>query len=245
MSNRPGVRRSQQLLVAAAALTSLVVVAPAASAAVAPRYVRSIGGGMSGHAEMYPSGLDMDDAGTIYVADTGDDQIQAYTASGTLSWVVGSRGSKALGRYSNPRDVAYQSGKVYVADTGYKRVQVLDADTGAALNAWSYNFGTIMGISAGVDAAGSPIILVAETHSNTIKVFTPGGSLIRTVGEPGAGNGQLGGLETQPRTRPAGSMWRTTRTIGSRSSRPAARGCSTGVARAATPGRCCVRTAST
>ena len=147
---------------------------------------------MSGHAEMYPSGLDMDDAGTIYVADTGDDQIQAYDASGALSWVVGSRGAKALGRYSNPRDVAYQGGKVYVADTGYKRVQVLDADTGAALNAWGQSFGTIMGISAGVDAAGSPVILVAETSSNTIKVFTPGGSLIRTIGTPGAGNGQLG-----------------------------------------------------
>ena len=164
---------------------------PGVAAPVAPTYTRSIGGGTAGHAQMYPSGLDMDDAGTIYVADTGDDEVEAYDGSGDELWVTGSRGPKALGRFDNPRDVAYRAGRVYVADTGYKRVQVLDAATGEALSAWSHPFGTIMGISAGVDGSGSPIILVAEVNTSTIKVFTPGGSLIRTVGGPGSGNGDL------------------------------------------------------
>lgn len=175
-------------------LVSLVVAVatPARAAPAAPAYVRSIGGGTAGHAQMYPSGLDMDGVGNIYVADTGDDEVQAYDPAGNLLWEVGSRGPKALGRFDNPRDVAYQGGKVYVADTGYKRVQVLDAGTGAALGQWSHPFGTIMGISAGVEADGSPIILVAEVSSSTIKLLTPGGALIRTVGQPGSGNGQLG-----------------------------------------------------
>jgi DNA-binding beta-propeller fold protein YncE len=140
---------------------------------------------------MYPSGLDMGGAGTIYVADTGDDEVEAYDASGDELWVTGSRGPKALGRFDNPRDVAYHAGRVYVADTGYKRVQVLDAATGQALNAWSHPFVTIMGISAGVDASGSPVILVAEVSSSTIKVFTPAGALVRTIGGPGSGAGDL------------------------------------------------------
>ena len=174
-----------------AALSAVAVHSPAAADPVAPVFVRSIGGGTAGHAQMYPSGLDMDDAGNIYVADTGDDEVEAYDDSGDELWVTGSRGPKALGRFDNPRDVAYQAGKLYVADTGYKRVQVLDAVTGQALNAWSHPFGTIMGISAGVDAAGSPVILVAEVSSSTIKVFTPAGTLVRTVGRPGTGDGEL------------------------------------------------------
>jgi tripartite motif-containing protein 71 len=172
-------------------ITSIAGAIPATAVPVAPTYVRSIGGGTAGHAQMYPSGLDMDGAGNIYVADTGDDEIQAYDAAGDLLWVTGSRGPKALGRFGNPRDVAFHAGKVYVADTGYKRVQVLDADTGEALSAWTHAFGTIMGISAGVDGAGAPVILVAEVSTSRIKVFTPSGGLIRAVGGPGTGNGDL------------------------------------------------------
>jgi tripartite motif-containing protein 71 len=187
----PRMRSPRALVLLVAVVMGAASAGPATADPVAPTYVRSIGGGTAGHAQMYPSGLDMDDARTIYVADTGDDEVEAYGVSGDLLWAIGSRGPKALGRFDNPRDVAYLAGKVYVADTGYKRVQVLDADTGQALNAWGYPFGTIMGISAGVDGSGSPIILVAEVNTSTIKVFTPGGSLIRTVGGQGSGNGDL------------------------------------------------------
>lgn len=185
------IRLASGIVIGMIAVASITGVPSVMAAPVAPTYVRSIGGGTAGHAQMYPSGLDMDDAGNIYVADTGDDEIQAYDAAGDLLWVTGSRGSKALGRFGNPRDVAYHAGKVYVADTGYKRVQVLDADTGLALTAWNHTFGTIMGISSGVDGSGSPVILVAEVSSSSIKVFTPGGTLIRSVGRPGTGNGDL------------------------------------------------------
>ena len=191
LTTGPHTRSPRILLLFAALVAGGMASSPAVAAPVAPTYTRSIGGGTAGHAQMYPSGLDMDDAGTIYVADTGDDEVEAYDGSGDELWVTGSRGPKALGRFDNPRDVAYRAGRVYVADTGYKRVQVLDAATGEALSAWSHPFGTIMGISAGVDGSGSPIILVAEVNTSTIKVFTPGGSLIRTVGGPGSGNGDL------------------------------------------------------
>jgi hypothetical protein len=71
---------------------------------------------------------------------------------------------------------------VYVCDTGYSRVQVLDAGTGNVVTVWSRRFGSIIGISAGVDASGTDVILVAENTANTIRVFTPSGTLIRSIG---------------------------------------------------------------
>lgn len=163
--------------------------------AVGPTYVDTIGGGSRGHAEMYPSGLDTDRLGNVFVADTGDDQIQRYDPTGSLVWRRGTRGTKGPGRFENPRDVAVHARKVYVADTGYNRVQVLNAKDGSVHSVWDTRFGTIMGISAGVDGDGNPIILVSESSANTIRVFTPSGTLIRSVGNgPGNGPGQLNGV---------------------------------------------------
>jgi tripartite motif-containing protein 71 len=176
----------------AANYTVTVSHSPGATASGPPEYVATIGGGGAGHAEMYPSGVDVDPSGNVYVADTGDDQVQKYDANGQLLWTTGSRGPKAPGRFENPRDVAFLNGKVYVADTGYNRVQVLNASDGSVSTVWSTRFGTIMGISAGVDGGGNAVILVSESSANTIRVYTPGGALIRSVGSgPGNGHGQL------------------------------------------------------
>jgi hypothetical protein len=165
------------------------------AAAEAPTYVDTIGGGNAGHADMYPSGVDVDAAGNIYVADTGDDQVKSYGPGGGLRWVSGSRGTKAPGRFENPRDVAFLNGKVYIADTGYNRVQVIDAADGSVDSIWGAKFEAIMGISAGVSGTGSDVILVSESITHTVQVYTPGGSLIRSVGSgPGAGAGQLNGV---------------------------------------------------
>jgi tripartite motif-containing protein 71 len=158
------------------------------AARIAPRYVDTVGGGTKGHAAMYPSGLDVDGAGNVYVADTGDDQIQKYNSSGRRVWVVGKRGSRAAG-FENPRDVAVHSGKVYVADTGFNRVRVLRASDGSFLSEWPRRFGTIMGISVGVNGQGNRIVLVSESSANLIQIFSLTGTFIRSVG-----GGRLNGV---------------------------------------------------
>jgi tripartite motif-containing protein 71 len=163
----------------------------AAGGTVPPTYVDTIGGGSRGHAEMYPSGLDTDRFGNVFVADTGNDRIRRYSSTGRLVWRRGTRGTKAPGRFENPRDVAVHARKVYVADTGYNRVQVLNANDGSVHSVWGTRFGTIMGISAGVDGNGNPIILVSESSANAIRIYSPAGSLIRSVG---SGPGQLDGV---------------------------------------------------
>ena len=54
-----------------------------------PTFAAQLGGGTMGHATMYPSGLDVGPDGTIYVADTGNDQVAAYNQSGTQLWRKG------------------------------------------------------------------------------------------------------------------------------------------------------------
>jgi tripartite motif-containing protein 71 len=156
-----------------------------------PTYVATVGG--PGHAAIYASGVDVDAAGHVYVADTGNDQVKEYGPGGALLWNVGVRGLKGPGNFDNPRDVAYAAGRLYVADLGYKRVQVLDAATGAPISVWGASFPSTIGISAGVDATGQTIILVTEDVLNQVRIYTPSGSFIRAIGSGVSGSlpGQL------------------------------------------------------
>jgi YVTN family beta-propeller protein len=178
-------------ILVAVALVPVVVAANAGAAgAGAPDYRRTIGG--PGHAEMYPSGVDVGPDGTVYIADTGNDQVAAYTAAGARRWRVGRHGARALGVFSNPRDVAFLAGRLYVADTGHNRVQVLDARSGRALSAWRTRFTSVIGISAGRDGRGRAVVLAADDRQNRVTVFTPGGARLRSIAPaPGRGNGRL------------------------------------------------------
>lgn len=153
-----------------------------------PTYLRTIG--EAAHPAVAASGLDVDDAGNLYLADTGNDQVTSFAANGGQRWRVGARGSTANGSFSTPRDVAVAGGRVYVGDTGYNRVQVLDAATGQWLATWPHRFSALMGISAGVNERDEPIILVSDSTNQTVKTYTPGGTLQRTIGGgPGSGDG--------------------------------------------------------
>ena len=148
-----------------------------------PSFAGVIGGGESGHPSMYPSGLTVGPDGTVYVADTGNDQVTAYNANGSVAWAMGTRGTKAAGNFSNPRDIAYLNGKLYVDDTGNNRVQVIDIATKSA-TAWPTRLPSSLGISAGKDANGNNIILVAEDTANAIAVFGTDGTPRCTISVP-------------------------------------------------------------
>ena len=174
----------------AALLATFASLPATASGAAGVVYAQTIGG--PGHASMYASGLDVDSSGNVYIADTGNDQVAAYSPTGKQLWRVGVRGTKQLGRFNNPRDVAYLNGKLYVDDTGWNRVQVLNASNGAAISQWPVHFGSTLGISAGVDGSGNHVIFVSEDIQNRVQEFTPAGALIRTFGTGlGSGLGQL------------------------------------------------------
>jgi hypothetical protein len=174
-----------------------------------PSYAGQIGQGLGGHAEIYPSGLDVGADGTVYVADTGNDQVKAYTPTGALAWSFPSgivRGSRTVGHFSNPRDIAFYNGKLYVDDTGNNRVQVIDTTVSPmTATAWAYKLPSTLGISVGKDGAGGDIVLVSEDTANKIGVFDLNGTWRCDITVPG-----LNGKTPQPRdaaTNAAGDVY--------------------------------------
>jgi DNA-binding beta-propeller fold protein YncE len=154
-----------------------------------PTFAAQIGSGSTGHATVYPSGLDVGPDGTIYVADTGNDQVAAYSQSGALLWRKGARGVRTAGNFANPRDLTYLNGDLYVDDTGNNRIQVLDASNGSTIGSPWTGLPSTLGITAGKDSVGNNIILVSEDTSNKIAVFSTTGTLKCTIAVPSTGSG--------------------------------------------------------
>ncbi len=162
-----------------------------------PTFLRTVGAsGGVGHASMYPSGVDVDPSGNVYVADTGNDQVAAFSPSGNQLWRVGFRGPnpKDPGRFTQPRDISYAAGRLYVADLGNNRVQVLNAADGSVVAVWSFRFSSDIGITVGVDGSGRPIVLVADNVLNGILAFDTNGNSLWTFTTPvGNGTSQFNG----------------------------------------------------
>ncbi|MFB6259719.1 MAG: SMP-30/gluconolactonase/LRE family protein, partial [Thiohalorhabdaceae bacterium] len=79
-----------------------------------------------------PHGLALDDAGNLYIADSGNHRIRELAPSGIIRTVAGTgtsgsngdNGPAAQAQLSNPRDVAVgPEGAVYVADRGNRRIR--------------------------------------------------------------------------------------------------------------------------
>ncbi len=159
-------------------LAPMVALALAASAAGdtgnPPPFLRTLGGPL--HAEMYPSGMEIDPSdGSVVVADTGNNQVAKYTAAGVPVWRVGGHGS-GTNQFLNPRDVGVDSaGFVYVADSRNSRIVKLDGLTGAWVTSFSGPSGDKISFPLGVSVTGDKVYL-ADTAKNKVRVFDTAGT---------------------------------------------------------------------
>lgn len=154
-----------------------------------------------------PSGVALDGAGNLYIADTGDNRIRMVSATtGNIATVAGTGAAGNLGDHglavnaelSAPGGVAIDgAGNIYIADTANNVIRMVSAATGTittvAGNGNQGNGGdggqaTLASLngpqSVSLDAAGN--IWIADTNNNLVREVTNG--IIATIaGAGGAG----------------------------------------------------------
>ncbi len=157
-----------------------------------------------------PTGVAVDSAGNVYVADTGNNTIRQVTPGGAVTTLAGLAGSSAsadgtgnAARFCGPQGVAVDSaGNVYVADTGSFTIrQVAPGGVVTTLAGLAGSQGSADGTGSAaqfngphavaVESAGN--LYVADTGNNTIRQVTPGGVVTTLAGLAGSQSGSADG----------------------------------------------------
>jgi hypothetical protein len=82
-----------------------------------------------------PTGIAVDTAGLVYVADRGNNRVQKFPSAGNLISKWGSHGS-GNGQFSAPSGIAVDTARnVYVSDSGNHRIQKFSS-SGEFILAW-------------------------------------------------------------------------------------------------------------
>ena len=159
----------------------------------------------------YPSGLAVDAAGNVYVADHGNSAIRKITSGGTVTTLAGSGGLSGSAdgqgsgaRFDHPAAVAVDpAGNVYVIDTSNQTVRVIASASGSVttLAGLPGQAGRADGAGAaarffypfGIAVTGSGTVYVADTGNHAIRVVTPVGAVTTLAGAAG-GSGIADGV---------------------------------------------------
>ena len=159
----------------------------------------------------FPSGITVDAAGNLYVADTLNNSIRKISPAGVVSTLAGMAGqfgidddTGAAARFNFPGGIIVDSaGTLYVADTVNHAIREVSAAgivttlagekglPGSADGLYpDVRFNLPQGIT--VDAAGNKY--VADTSNSTIRMISPAGQVTKVAGRTELRNGQTVGL---------------------------------------------------
>jgi sugar lactone lactonase YvrE len=148
------------------------------------------------------SGLALDAAGNLYVADQDDQVVRKVGAGGVVSTVAGRKpggfndGPASAASFSAPSAVAVQAdGSVLVADTGNHAIRRIArsgavttvAGTGTAGFANGTGTGASFNQPTGIAVDGASNIYVADRGNNALRKITPAGPVTTLAGSGVAG----------------------------------------------------------
>ena len=145
------------------------------------------GGAATSAALATPTGIALDAAGNLYIADTGNSRIRlVLSSSGTISTIAGNGsatyagdgGEALIASFDQPKGVALDStGRLYVADTVNNRIRFIDSTTS------SFVFGTVNPGSSSlpltataVNIGNQALTLTGLTISTSFKQQASGGT---------------------------------------------------------------------
>ena len=149
----------------------------------------------------YPSGVALDAAGNLYVAESGNHTVRRITPAGEVTTIAGKAevsgsadGTGTAARFNQPEGIAVNAvGNLYVSDRGNftirkitpaGAVSTLAGSAGASGSADGLGTAARFNYAIGVatDAFGN--VYVADTINRTIRKITPDGAVSTVAGTP-------------------------------------------------------------
>jgi sugar lactone lactonase YvrE len=149
-----------------------------------------------------PTGVAVDGAGNIYIADVGDHTIRKVTAGGAVTTFAGISGQAGSGdgagtsaSFLYPYALAVDGGgNVYVADSGNQNIRKITAGgTVTTLAGTPGVVGSADGSGAaaqfndpqGIAVDGAGNVYVSDTNNSTIRMISPAGNVTTLAGSAG------------------------------------------------------------
>lgn len=136
-----------------------------------------------------PVAVAVDDQANRYVADAGRGEVVVFSPEGDPVRALRPSGETEF----KPVAVAYRHGKLYVVNASAHRVEVLDPESGALLQAMGERGSgpgqMLFPNGLAIDAEGQ--ILVTDLLNCRVQVFAPDGRLVRSFGRAGDRAGEF------------------------------------------------------
>ncbi len=161
----------------------------------------------------YPSGMTLDGAGNLYIADTGNYVVREVTmATGTITTIAGTGtfglsgdgGPAISAQFAGPTALAFDgAGNLYVADQSNSRIRQVAAKTGVITtvagsqqSGYSGDGGPAtsaqLNLPNGVAADSGGNLYIADSFNNVIRKVNASNGIISTVAGNGYGASQVG-----------------------------------------------------